>query len=206
MSWANLSFRERKQLIRQQMLALRNSKSIQELDSLSADITRTLLELPEIIGADTVSTYLHIGSEVRTSSIVDWLLSNGRKVIIPITDKTNKRLIFSELRLPERELQRGALGIPEPKPEIRKPVPLEQADVVLVPGVAWDLRGYRIGYGAGYYDRSLNSLKRPVPKIGLSFEFQIVERIPKGRFDRRVDKLVTERRCVDMNLDQLTPR
>jgi len=188
------------------MLALRNSKPIQELDSLSADITRRLLELPEIIGADTVSTYLHIGSEVRTSRIIDWLLSNRRKVIVPITDKPNKRLIFSELRFPEKELQRGALGIPEPKPEFRRTVPLELAGVVLVPGVAWDLRGYRIGYGAGYYDRSLNSLRRPVPKIGLSYEFQIVERIPNGRFDRRVDKLLTERRSVDMNLDQLTPR
>lgn len=188
------------------MLALRNSKSIQELDSLSADITRRLLELPEIISADTVSTYLHIGSEVRTSRIVDWLISNGRKVIIPITDKPNKRLIFTELRLPEKELQRGALGIPEPKPEFRRTVPLEQADIVLVPGVAWDLRGYRIGYGTGYYDRSLNSLRRPVPKIGLSYEFQIVERIPNGRFDRRVDKLVTERRSVDMHLDERTPR
>jgi 5-formyltetrahydrofolate cyclo-ligase len=181
------------------MLALRNSKPAQELDALSTQINARLVELPEINDANVVSTYLYIGSEVRTASILDWLLSNGKRVIVPVTDRLNRRLIFCEIKSPEQELTKGTFGILEPKPEFRRPLPLEQADVILVPGVAWDLRGYRIGYGAGYYDRSINSMRKFLPKIGLSYEFQIVKRIPNGRFDRKVNKLVTERRIINTN-------
>jgi len=187
--------------MRHKMLALRNSKPTEELDKLSAQINIRLRELPEIDGANIVSTYLHIGSEVRTAFILDWLLSNGKRVIVPVTDKVNRRLIFCEIKFPQQELAKGTFGILEPQPEFRRPLPLEQADVILVPGVAWDLRGYRIGYGAGYYDRSINSMRKFLPKIGLSYQFQIVDRVPNGRFDSRVNKLVTERRIVNTNSD-----
>lgn len=133
---------------------------------------------------------------MRTREIVDWALADGKRVIVPITDRANKRLVFSELKAPNRELEKGAFGILEPKVEFRKPVPLEEADVVLVPGVAWDRRGYRIGYGAGYYDRSINSLQKHTTKIGLAYEFQIVPSIPTIRYDRRVDDIVTEGRII----------
>ena len=79
---------------------------------------------------------------------------------------------------------------------------MEQVDVILVPGVAWDRRGYRIGYGAGYYDRSINSLVTSVFKIGLAYEFQLVVRIPTSRYDRRVDEIVTELRVIDTGLKE----
>jgi 5-formyltetrahydrofolate cyclo-ligase len=179
------------------MLTLRNSKSAEDLDRLSDQITNRLLELPEIKDSRVVSTYLHIGSEVRTSNLVNALLSGGKKVIVPVTDRVNKRLIFCEVSHPDRELVKGTYGILEPRPELRRPVPLEQADVILVPGVAWDLRGYRIGYGAGYYDRSINSLHKALFKVGLCYEFQIVQRVPNSRFDRKIDRLVTDRRVID---------
>ena len=197
-----MSVHERKRLLRQRMLILRNSKPSEELDALSDRIAARLLGLHEIKNATIVSTYLHIGSEVRTSRIFNLLLSEGKKVIVPVTDKANRRLVFSEIKCPERELVRGTFGILEPAAEFRRPTPLEQADIILVPGVAWDLRGYRIGYGAGYYDRSISSLQKFLPKIGLSYEFQIVERIPNSEFDRRVDRLVTERRVVNTNSNE----
>jgi 5-formyltetrahydrofolate cyclo-ligase len=179
------------------MLALRNSKPVVELDSLSREVESRLLELPVMRKAKTVSTYLHIGSEVRTSGIVNWAISNGKRIIVPVTDRANLRLVFSEIRQPTKELGRGFRGIPEPKPEFRRPVRLEEADVVLVPGVAWDQRGYRIGYGSGYYDRSINALQSQPTKLGLAYEFQIVPVLPRTRFDRRVDKIVTERRSIE---------
>jgi 5-formyltetrahydrofolate cyclo-ligase len=182
------------------MLALRNSTPMAELEALSSRIFSKLIEVPEIQRARTVSTYLHTGSEVRTRKIVDWLLSKGKRVIVPISDKPKKRLLFSELVDPEKELAPGTYGILEPKVEFRRLIPLEQADVVLVPGVGWDRRGYRIGYGAGYYDRSINSLVTSVFKIGLAYEFQLVDRIPQSRYDRRVDEIVTELRVIDTGL------
>lgn len=185
------------------MLALRNKMPSSELDYLSSEIAARLLGLPEVKKSHTISTYLHTGSEVRTMKIVEWALSNGKRIIVPITDRSNRRLTFSELKSPEKELEKGTFGILEPKPEFRRPAPLEEAEIVLVPGVAWDVQGYRIGYGAGFYDRSINSLNKNVMKIGLSYEFQIVERIPRTRYDRRVDKLVTERRIIDTGLNAL---
>ncbi len=179
------------------MLALRNSKPDSELDYLSSEINVNLLELTAVRNSRTISTYLHTGSEVRTKEIVEWALSNGKRIIVPITDRASKRLIFSELKSPAHELERGAYGILEPKPEFRRPVRLEEADVVLVPGVAWDRRGYRIGYGAGYYDRSINAMQTRVMKVGLAYEFQLVPSVPRSRYDRRVDKIATERRMID---------
>jgi 5-formyltetrahydrofolate cyclo-ligase len=178
------------------MLTLRNSMPSSELDFLSSEITARLLKVPAITNARTISTYLHTGSEVRTKEIVNWALANAKRVTVPITDRAHKRLVFSELRDPESELERGNYGIQEAKAEFRRPVPLEEADVVLIPGVAWDRRGYRIGYGAGYYDRSINSLQKHIAKIGLAYEFQIVPSIPTTSYDRRVDAIVTERQIV----------
>ncbi len=179
------------------MLALRNSTSLSELDAKSSEINARLLELPEVRNSRTISTYLHTGSEVRTKEIVEWAISNGKRLIVPISDRANRLLIFSQIKSPEQELERGSYGIPEPKRGFRRPVPLEEADVVLIPGVAWDKSGYRIGYGAGYYDRSINALRTRVMKIGLAYEFQLVPKVPSSRYDRRVDKIATERRIID---------
>jgi 5-formyltetrahydrofolate cyclo-ligase len=167
-----------------------------QLDSLSSKISQRLFQLQEFGDARTVSMYLHAGSEVRTSAILNWCLARGKRIIVPITDKANRRLVFSELRAPEKELELGTFGIFEPKPESLRPVRLEEAQVVLVPGVAWDLHGYRIGYGGGYYDRSINSLRSHLLTIGLAYEFQIVREIPTTRYDSPVHKMVTERRTI----------
>lgn len=119
-----------------------------------------------------------------------------------MTNQASRRLTFSEIRGLDKELEIGAFGIREPKPEFLHPVRLEEAQVVLVPGIAWDYRGYRIGYGGGYYDRTINSLHTSVFMIGLAYEFQIVKQIPTGRYDRRVDKLVTEKRVINTRLFQ----
>ena len=178
------------------MLALRNSMPADELDFLSSKISQRVCEMPEVRESKTISTYIHIGSEVRTTGILKWSLAQGKRVLVPVTDKSNRRLIFSELKTPENELARGTFGIPEPKPEFLRPVPLEEAQVVLVPGVAWDHRGYRIGYGGGFYDRAINSLRMNPIKIGLSYEFQFVGRIPTTAYDRPVEKIVTENRII----------
>jgi 5-formyltetrahydrofolate cyclo-ligase len=179
------------------MLALRNGHDSEELDALSAEITMRAIRLSWLGEAQTLCTYLHTGSEVRTSQIVEWALSMGKRVIVPVTVRAEKRMFFSELKDPKQELERRTFGIPEPKPQFQRPVPLEEADVVLVPGVAWDTYGYRVGYGGGYYDRSLNSLKKNIRTIGLTYEFQMVTDLPRTRHDRRVDKLVTEARIMD---------
>ena len=180
------------------MLFLRNGKPGAQLDQLSSRVSQRLFNLQEFKGARTISIYLHIGSEVRTREILARCIAQSKRVMIPVTDTTNRRLIFSELAAPEKELEIGHFGIPEPKTEFLRPVPLEEAQIALVPGIAWDLRGYRIGYGGGYYDRSINSLHNHVLLIGLGYEFQILSDIPKTRYDRPVNKIVTEQRVISI--------
>jgi 5-formyltetrahydrofolate cyclo-ligase len=188
---------EKKRALRARMLALRDSKPILELDQLSYQIAARLQRLQSVTEARVISTYLEIGSEVRTMEIARWALRNGKTVIVPVIDRADKRLIFSELRAPDKELRPGTHGIPEPGAEFLRPMPLEDADVVLVPGVAWDQRGFRVGYGGGYYDRSINALRTHVIKIGLGYEFQLIPNVPRSYYDRCVDVVLTERRVIN---------
>jgi len=178
------------------MLLVRNSLADDIRASLSSEISAAVLSMPAIQNAAAVCTYMHVGSEVRTSGIINGLFEKGKRVLVPVTRKGSRHMIFSELLSLESSLTTGAMGIPEPKPEFLKPVPLESADVVLVPGVAWDPEGYRLGYGAGYYDRAINALQKRVPLVGLAYECQIVEGIPRSRFDRPVNLIVTEQRTI----------
>ena len=178
------------------MLARRDSKSPTELDMLSARIAERVRGLAEMVEAGTISTYIDTGSEVRTMSIVKSCLAEGKVVIVPVTDRVNRKLIFSELRDPAKELEPRTFGILEPKAECLRPVSLEQAQVVLVPGVAWDRNGNRVGYGGGFYDRTINSLKGYHVKIVLSYEFQIVNKIPTTAYDKPVEKIVTENEVI----------
>lgn len=180
------------------MLALRDSVPSTQLDYLSSRISERLFELQELKSAKTVATYVSTGSEVRTGAILAWCIAQGKRVIIPVTNRKNRRLSFSQLIHPESELEKGTFGIPEPRPEFLRPIPLEQAEVALVPGIAWDSRGYRIGHGGGYYDRALNSLHSQLPTVGLTYEFQMIDHVPRNRFDRSVNKIVTESRIIDV--------
>ncbi len=173
---------------------------LSQLDYLSSRISQRLFDLQEFEEARTISIYLHIGSEVRTGEILERCIAQAKRVIIPVTNQMNRRLIFSELKSPEKELEVGNFGNLEPKAEFLRPVPLEEAEIALIPGIAWDPRGYRIGYGGGYYDRSINSLHNHLSTIGLGYEFQIVREIPTTRYDRPVDKIVTERRIITKQL------
>jgi 5-formyltetrahydrofolate cyclo-ligase len=180
------------------MLALRDSVPSTQLDNLSSRISQRLFEIQELKTAETVATYLSTGSEVRTGGILTWCIAKGKRVIIPVTDRKSRRLFFSQVIHPDIELKQGTFGILEPKPEFMRPIPLEHAQLAMVPGIAWDSRGYRIGHGGGYYDRALNSLRNSLTTIGLSYEFQMIDHAPRNRFDRSVNKIVTERRIINV--------
>ncbi len=93
---------------------------------------------------------------------------------------------------PETELVAGVWGIREPDPARCAPMATDEPDLVLVPGVAFDIRGGRIGYGAAYYDRLLGRCPPGTPLVAAAFEVQIVDAVPMEPHDRRVDRIVTE--------------
>jgi len=135
--------------------------------------------------------------EVETEQMIRDFLEIGKKILIPITDKPHRRLIFSELRDYDAELTLGTFNIQEPKREYRRIIPPNQTALVTVPGIVFDLRGYRLGYGFGYYDRFLSSLNVETPTIGLAFEFQIENKVPIENHDIPVHRIITEKRVID---------
>ena len=123
--------------------------------------------------------FLSFGSEVQTDGIIRWGRENGKRIVVPRCCPEGRRLtpcLIEEFA----ELETGSYGIREPKAELARPVPAGEIDAVLIPAVAFDRRGYRIGYGGGYYDRFLPKVPRSL-RIGVAFSRQIVAEIPAPR-------------------------
>jgi len=179
--------------LRAKAIRARRAIPSMEMRWASKSVEANVRSLSEYFTADLIVSYCAKSDEVQTSSIIEASLKEGKRVAVVVTVPETKTLTFSEITSLD-ELSPGHYGIPEPKPEFVRPVQLEEADLILVPVVAWDLRGYRLGHGEGYFDRALAG--QTVPKVGLALESQRVDRIPHSRDDVPLDAIVTEKRVV----------
>lgn len=180
---------QEKQRIRERIRRKRRRLSRQDVAEASSRITDRLLAVPEVDRARTVHCYVSWKNEADTHDLIRILLKQGHRVVVPIIDVATKTLRHSEVR-DFRELKAGTYGILEPAPEHIRPTALQDIDVIIVPGVAFDLTGHRIGFGGGYYDAFLATTG--ALKIALAYQFQIVDKIPTREEDQRVDIIVTE--------------
>ena len=177
---------------RKKMIKMRGSLSKEYRVEGSKDILNSLVTDKRVEDADTIFVFLSFGIEVDTLPLVEQLLGAGKSVCIPlIVDKNMKAIGIDNLH----QLQKNKMGILEPLGDERE-VHREEIDLIVVPGVAFDSRGYRIGYGGGYYDKFMEDMKRSVPKIAISYDIQIIEKVNKDPWDIRVDSLVTEKRTL----------
>ncbi len=167
----------------------------------SDKIAAAVRGLPEYIDAKTILFYVDAGSEVRTRSLIDDVLRHdrrqgrrqGRRAVVPSCEGDELRLFWLE---DMAELAPGTLGIEEPLPRFRdlpeKSVGPAEIDLVLVPGVAFDPQGRRIGQGKGYYDRFLATLESRSKLVALAYQCQIFSSIPTDPHDFPIDVVVTE--------------
>lgn len=181
-----------KSSIRIKILALRNPLSIEEIKEKSASIKEKLFSMEVFRNSKVVFFYVSVGSEVQTHDMIKEILDK-KKVAVPMPEKANKTLSASEL-LNFNELEPGSFSILEPKKEFVRIVNPKDLDLVVVPGIAFDKKGNRIGHGRGYFDRFLENIS--VPKIALAYEMQIVDNIPADKNDVGVDFIVTEKRII----------
>lgn len=182
-----------KEKLRRRMLAIRGDMPPHQVADLSQRIRLRLNQLPSFIEAKTMVFYASIRNEVITDHMIDDALSTGKKVALPKVVKDQRRLVISYIDDIDA-LMPGAYGIREPG-NIR-PVPLNSVDLVVVPGVAFDTEGYRLGHGGGYYDIFLSNMGEDVIKIGLAFEFQMVGKLPIEGHDIKMDTILTEKRII----------
>ncbi len=187
--------KHQKDAIRRQAHAARRAQPDKE--GASRQIWSKLIALPEYLAAKTVMLYLDYGPEVRTRPFLPEILSGPRRVVIPYCVEDRLGLFLLESM---DELAKGtAVGLSqlwEPRPELRdragKGVAVSDLDLVVVPGVAFDRRGARLGHGQGYYDKLLAELSPAVPRVGLAYQCQVFPRIPVEAHDVPLDKIITE--------------
>ncbi len=158
-------------------------------------IKEKVFSLPEFLGAGNILFYASFRSEVDTLSLIKEAISMDKMVILPKVDRKNQALILYEIK-DLGELKAGYMGIPEPSVYEDRLVHLEDVDLIIAPGVAFDYSGNRLGYGGGYYDILLSSMKKKIPIIALAYEEQIVDSIPSELHDVKVDMIITDKRII----------
>lgn len=187
-----MDLRTRKDSLRRVVLARRRAPDPEQRAAAAAAVSERLFSLSEAAGARTILAFASTGTEISTDAIVERALAEGRAVLLPYVAGPGD-LRAAPIRTVE-DLAPGYRGIREPARRV--PVDPGTAGVVLVPGVAFDAGGRRLGYGGGFYDRFLAAVPRRVPRIGLAFDLQIVDAVPEGEGDERVDAVVTEERVL----------
>ncbi|HET6881872.1 MAG TPA: 5-formyltetrahydrofolate cyclo-ligase [Pirellulales bacterium] len=187
-----LDFKQQKQAIREQAHANRRAQDNKE--ELSRQICETFVGLPEYAAAHTVMFYVDVRTEVRTREFLPVALTHGKRIVVPYCVDGELELFHLENM---DELSVGMYKILEPKPELRelpaKRVDVQELDLVMVPGVAFDRTGARMGHGMGYYDKLLEHARNDAPLIALAFECQLFAEIPTAPHDIFMDKIVTQK-------------
>jgi 5-formyltetrahydrofolate cyclo-ligase len=193
---ANVGLREAKRSVRERILRARDAMPAHLRVAASTAIAATLSRRPDFIAARVVLLTLPFGSEWDTRLLLSTALAQGKTVAVPRVNQERRMLEIHAVCDAAREIAPGYRGIPEPRADC-PPVAVATIDWVLVPGVAFDAEGRRVGYGGGYYDRLLPLLERSAARVAGAFELQFVERVPAAPHDTAVDAIVTERRTLE---------
>jgi 5-formyltetrahydrofolate cyclo-ligase len=180
-----------KRALRREILAARDRLPDDLRAAMSASIADRLLATDELHDARTVMAFWSFGSEVDTLPLLERLEAAGTQVVLPrIEDRDVEPVAYAA----GDPLSETAFGAKEPAAGRR--VEPSELDVVVVPGVAFDRAGGRVGYGAGFYDRLLGRVRDDSFAVAVAFGLQVVDRVPAGGTDRRVDAVVTEREVI----------
>jgi 5-formyltetrahydrofolate cyclo-ligase len=187
-----VDFQQRKKEIREQAHA--NRKEQPNKEELSRAICERFVALPEYAAAKTVMFYVDVRTEVRTREYLPQVLGCGKRIVVPYCVDGELELFLLDSM---DELAVGMYKILEPKAELRslpeKRVDVKELDLIMVPGVAFDRTGARMGHGFGYYDKLLEHARPDAPLVALAFECQLFPEIPTAPHDIFMDKIITER-------------
>ncbi|HPX61722.1 MAG TPA: 5-formyltetrahydrofolate cyclo-ligase [Deltaproteobacteria bacterium] len=181
-----------KQTLRQQMLKLRRAMSVDEWRVASREAQQLLMELDEYRGAACVALYAPLQNEVDTLLVRDSAFADGKRVLYPVV--SGHGMVMRQAHSAEM-FRQGSFGILEPVGSDDHQA--DEPDLIVVPGVAFDRNGHRIGFGKGYYDRFLRNPGLKACLVGFCHEFQLIDgSIAADDHDVRMDVLVTDRRVI----------
>ena len=186
MTYSGLNKEELREKIRRKRASLPTYEVLER----SNRIVARLKNLGVFREAGIVACYISFDNEVYTHGLLKEFMEK-KDMLVPVVK--DKEILLSHLKN-WRELSSGAYGILEPGKEFLRLRDFDEVEVVITPGIVFDERGNRIGYGGGYYDRLLSSMD--ATKIALAYEFQVLKKIPAEKHDVRMDIIVTEERTI----------
>lgn len=178
-----------KRALRERMREVRRGLSEGSRADASAAITEAVRASPAWRAALCVGLYASLTDEVDTAGLIAAARAEGRRVALPVVVGRGAALVFRDATDPSCSLSPSRFGVLEPGPEASV-VPLDTIELFVVPGLAFDRAGGRLGYGVGYYDRTLTGLV--APRVMVAFAAQEVERVPSEPHDLPMDAVVTE--------------
>lgn len=190
-----MSVRDDKRTLRETIVAVRDALDPAWRAQASRAIASRIVATPAFADARRLLVTLPFRSEWDAMLVVGHALASGKVVAAPRVDAPARMLRAYRIDDPVRDIETGYRGIPEPRASCAE-VALDGIDWVLVPGVAFDARGGRLGYGGGYYDRLLPLVSPSAPRIAGAFELQVVPVVPVAAHDIRVDAVATEARML----------
>ncbi len=185
-----------KEIIRKQLLIERRRLLPEIIQENSRKIAHSFLKLDIYQQSTNIMLYIATKYEVQTEDIIKSAQKDKKRIFIPLIIQKENKLLPSLVCDFGQELTIGALGIMQPKREFYRIYPPSVLDLVVVPGVAFTIQGYRLGRGGGYYDQFLTQLDTSSLSVALAFEMQILEKIPCTEKDIPVDYIITEKRVI----------
>jgi len=180
-----------KEALRREFLSRREAMGAREAMVKSAVICRRVAALPAFARARSLMAYVAVRNEVNSGALIRLALDGGKRVALPATVPEKKLMVPRQVLEYPGALKTGAYGIPEPDPGSAV-LPPEELECLIVPGVAFDREGYRLGFGQGYYDRFMTRLARGAVTIGLGYEWQVCGSVYPSSHDWPLDYVVTE--------------
>ena len=184
-----------KRALRAELRERRRSRTASERRTATDALTGRLTELTERIGARSIACYLSAVDEPDTRPFVNWARATGRRVLFPIS-REDGLLDWTAATAEEAEYV-GLFGMPEPVGELLGPIAINDVDLILVPAAAVDEGGMRLGWGRGYFDKTLGSMERCPPVYAVVFDSELVAEVPRERHDQAVDGAVTPTRTLE---------
>ena len=180
-----------KRTLRRAVIARRDAVPETERAAWSLAIAERVDGHPETRRARSAMLFWSFGSEVDTAPLIERVVAEGKAVALPRIEGSDIEPVAFVPGHPTTETSFGAM-----EPAEGRVLDPSELDVIVVPGVAFDRAGNRLGFGAGYYDRFLPRTRADVAAVAIGFALQVVPEVPAGRTDRRVDAIVTEAEVI----------
>jgi 5-formyltetrahydrofolate cyclo-ligase len=184
-----------KRALRAELRERRRSRTSTQRDHDRQAIAAHLRELTARLSARTVSVYLSLPDEPPTREYVRWAHERGIRVLLPVSREDG---LLDWAPYDGQEEEEDAIGMPAPTTELLGPIAINDVDLILVPAASVDRTGMRMGWGRGYFDKTLGSMERCPPVYAVIFDDELVDSVPRERHDMPVDGVVTPSGITDL--------